>query len=312
MALPRSLAPIVLTACAACATSPHRPPPPVVVPSTQPTVGESKSKDRAIVWVGDDEGEGRSFWIEPTLSGHRVTDEAPGIFIASRGSTWAWKTEKVDVPTQACDPDNGPGDAPAGTGVGTRGVFEEVGTADRHVVVEPAPDDGANELDHRVVLLASAGPFAFIQESSYVYACGAHGFTSAALKVWDLTRSEAVVMSGPSAQGQPTDDLLRQARDAFGEDDGETGSNEAVDWVAIVPRYEASARLAVDFVFTTWACYACGDGAWGSYSRHAAIPGPVPKQLEPYVEAPDVVQSFVEANPNLQLRGWSLTTESKR
>jgi hypothetical protein len=79
---------------------------------------------------------------------------------------------------------------------------------------------------------------------------------------------------------------------------------EPPELVALLPAYARGGRLSMGYVFTTFACYACGDGAWGSYTIHTVVDAAPPRMLEPFAEPPDEVVAFLRAQP-VSLGGWS-------
>jgi hypothetical protein len=64
--------------------------------------------------------------------------------------------------------------------------------------------------------------------------------------------------------------------------------------------------LHVDHSFSTFACYACGDGVWSSYTRSVNVPAhTLPERARPYSRAPEVVSAYLDAHPGDKIAGWS-------
>jgi hypothetical protein len=64
--------------------------------------------------------------------------------------------------------------------------------------------------------------------------------------------------------------------------------------------------LEVAYQITTSACYACGDGEAGSYSRSVSLPAPsAPPLLAEWTRAPDAVRLYWQRTPPKERAGWS-------
>ena len=257
----------------ACSPATAPPAQSLVVQTVSPAV-EKPVEQQVIVWTKGD-GNATSRWLGSSPSGVRVTDEKEGIFVAAENGTWALRTESVEVETQPCDPNEGPSDAPAGEGKAQRLIAESVGGQEMHVVLDPEPDPGANEVMHTVSVLASVGPYLFVKEHVYTYACGAHGGASAKLMVWDLQRHERVELDGLFVSPQ----MVVEAHATIDDPDAPAEETPSLKFVGVVPRYDDSAELVCGYLFTAFACYTCGSGEWGSYTKHAIVRGPIPTTL---------------------------------
>lgn len=263
------------------------------------------SRARAYVWIRsggvattkviDDEG--------------RVLDSLDGIVLATPRGVVRVRSEAVAVPTEPCEAFDDRGDPlpreqwyPPGEGESTK--LSLVGPDGTKVLAEVSLDDGANEVKHSAEVIASVGPYLFVRESTYTYACGAHGFSGASAKVYDVARGEEVAVEpGP----REAEALRKRAVKALTTDDGfDPGDGQSevqltqtlVDWRA--------GSLAVQYQFTAGTCYACSDGAWSSYTKSVALDAPgLPRALAAHREVPMAVKTFLEKNPGVTLGGFT-------
>jgi hypothetical protein len=266
----------------------------------------------------------------------RVIERGPGVRIAVRGRSWQWKETPQPVKTQACpryDDGNEQADAgtPPGAGTGIRATLERVGGPEGDEIVSPESDEGAQEIEQTVTLVATVGPYLFVRDSTYAYTCGAHGNVGVSFLVWDAERHRAVWSSaaaededaadvagtaGPAdADGPLEASLVNDARvralAALGADEdvssfGDDGKIET-DLTEIVPAYAGpDGSLSVSLQFTAASCYACSDGAWSSYTKSTQQPlATLPGWLRPWATPPESVRAFLRAHPELAIGGWS-------
>lgn len=304
-----------LPALAACASSaPRRPAPAAVVdlalalaPAPAPAAppveadGEDDPDDRVfLVWTRGGEGTLTTF----TIAGDgRVLRAELGIVIATPRGVWSWEEVEEKIPTVPCDMGNGPEGEP-GEGKGTRAAMVLRGGSERREVVAPPEGGDANEIGHGVDVLASVGPHLFIREWTYVYACGAHGFAGAEFHVWDLEHGAklALLEEVPDVPA-----LQRTAADALAEGEGEDEERDLPELTMITPVYQPGGRLRWDAQLTGWACYACSDGLWSSYSRSAVLPTTFRSgRFAPWANLPSGVMRFLAQRKDVALGGWSI------
>jgi hypothetical protein len=254
-------------------------------------------------------------------AGH-VEAEVPGALVAARGAVWAWRTEGAEVKTEACPRYDGEGHElpaegpPPDPGHVTRVTLRRTDTGEALSVIAPPPEsDGVAALDHGARLVASVGPYLFVHESTYVYACGAHGNVGCASLVWDAERGQAVW----SSDGKATPGMVDRAEWSSAErraserlkdlDDVSsfvTDGKLDVDLTELLPAYGPDATLGLSLQFTAGTCYACSDGAWSSYSASMREPvAALPGDLAAWASAPDGVRAFALQHPELAIGGWS-------
>jgi hypothetical protein len=271
-------------------------------------------REDVLLWTNGPDG--RDTW---TLDGAgNVLGQTHDVRIAARGEVWVWRQREESVPTQPCPSydQNGnelppSGSSDPGTGVEVRLTRE--GGSESIPLVEPAREDGAQDIQQQAELVASAGPYLFIRESTYAYTCGAHGNVGASARVYDIERGADVEMVDDRA-GLIDPDANRSASDRARADLATDefvalmaqGSPPSVELTAIVPSYDHDGLLQVGLQFTTDTCYACSDGAWSSYTKSStvALPEP-PVALRPWASPPPGVSAFLENHPELTIKGWS-------
>jgi hypothetical protein len=283
------------------------------------------------VWTGA-EGAPRETWVLDAQG--RVIEHGPGVRIAVRDRSWQWKEAALPVKTHACPryDDDGNELAEAGSppeaGTAVRATLERLDGAEGDEVVSPESDEGAQEIEQTVTLVATVGPYLFVRDSTYAYTCGAHGNVGVSFLVWDAER-HAAVWSSPASDGEdivgaagPADadgpleaplvnDVRVRALAALGVDEdvssfGDDGKIET-DLTEIVPAYAGpDGSLSVSLQFTAASCYACSDGAWSSYTKSTLQPlATLPAWLRPWATPPESVRAFLREHPELAIGGWS-------
>lgn len=238
---------------------------PIVVPGASWLVWTRSATGRTLTHRLDAEG--------------RETASHDGVRLAVDGAEWIWATERIEVPTSPCAlaDDAAPVDDPL-PGHATRVTLRPLAGGDARVVVAgPAVADAA-ELEHGATLVASVGSLVFVRESTWVYACGAHGSTSASALVWDAARGAPVDLSRELGALDVERQRAREAFDVRADDDGSPFLDEgegdeapAIDFAELVPRWDGARGLALGVRMTTSTCYACSDGQWSSYTTSVVV-----------------------------------------
>lgn len=260
-----------------------------------------------LVWVRNDSGQTRTFRLEAE-GALNVLGKHDGIILSTARGELTWQAREKEVDLEGCEHFDG---TPAVPTKGTITLANLVGPNGDVVqkVVDSAGAEGGeiDDLQHHVNLLGTIGPYLFIHEESYVYACGAHGNTIASALVWDADQGKAINLV---AELPDKDKLVERAKGKLDEDDGDTGANkeesDGPSLAQFVPVYGERGALRVDAQFAEWACYACSDGMWGSYTRSAVVPTEwVPERMRAWVMPPVVVKEFLETHREWRLGGWS-------
>ncbi len=259
-----------------------------------------------LVWTREDDGCAETHRID---AAGRELETMDGIWIAAGTGTWRWHEEDRRVLTSACEryddegalltaPEPAPGSA-------TRATLEEATTGATQVLVDPPVGaDGAEDFRHRVELVASVGPWLFVRESTYVYACGAHGTTGVEAMIWDA--SSASMVPRPDDVGSLDGPRAKAMQRLTEDDDGFPPADDTTNLTELVPAFGRDGALRFGLQFTAPTCYACGRGDGGSYTKSEIVDAErVPGMLAAYAETPRAVRSFVAANPAAQVKGWS-------
>lgn len=271
---------------------------PVLPSDTAPRHAESEPAP-VIVWVRDERGRSRSF---------RLTDQdgeedlQGGIVVAARGTTWRWKEVASPVTSHPC------AGSPVASDPGkVTNVTLESGSQSLPVLGKD-PTDGdlrdASEVDHEILLAASLGPLLFLEEKTYVFACGAHGLTDARFVVFDVEKGAPLDLQTVLPRSER---LLQVAADKLaqeGEIKEQMGAPEVTELLPVL----TGGELAFEVQVTVPTCYACSDGLFGSYSRSVrvrmtSLEATAP--LLPYANVPRHVAAFARRHPDWVVGGWS-------
>lgn len=274
-----------------------------------PSIVEAPKAERSLlVWVRDTTDEPSTFRIDE--EGH-VLERVDGIRIAIEGVEWRWQEERITARTEAGE-DCGSldeGEAESESFV-TRASLSRVddGSA-QTIVAPPPPNDEASDYEHVVELVRSAGPLLFVRQSTYVYGCGAHGNLGAQAFVWDASRNTEVELA---TEIEKLEELRLQATRILSEsDDAMPTEEDEVGLAELLPRFDAEGGFELALRFTGFACYACSDEDWSSYTKSVFLPAPaLPEALAPHTELPAGVRAFLQEHPELELGGVSVLDAS--
>jgi hypothetical protein len=285
-----------------------------------PAAASMSAESRSLVWTQDGDGHRQTWTVDEA---GRVLERVDGVRMAAGGSTWAWRETESLVVTHACPTydDAGsdmPGTDPPPPGRGLRVTLEPLGVdgGASQTLVEPTKESGAQEFEQSVELMATLGPYLFVRTAVSAYACGAHGGVADHFVVWDAARRAVVWSSSdaataPSQQEWTAEAPRDQAVAALAADEDvkmfadDSGHFDA-SLTEIIPSFGPGARLDVRYQLTAFACYACSDGAWTSYSRSTRVDAlRPPAPLRPWVVPAAGVHAFALAHPELTVGGWS-------
>ena len=242
----------------------------------------------------------------------REIEAIDGIVIAVSSGTWLWQEETRPVPTSSCEleeDDEGHEltEEPVLPGAATRASFRHLAGGAEQVVVDPGDEIWGNrDVQHDVTVVASMGPYLFIEESTYVDTCGAHGNTAVSSLIWNVAtgKSIAVPMDLGSLQDERAAAIIELMDDE--EDDALSTGERDVELTELVPQFSADGTLVLGLRFTAPTCYACTRGGWGSFSKSTIVGSrTVPRLLAPFVRPPGAVRAFLRSHPGATLGGWS-------
>jgi hypothetical protein len=289
----------------------------VVLPTlSRPAASAAAAAPLAMVWTEGPEKERRTWTVD---SAGTVVAQSDGVRVAVAGRIWQWKETGTVVRTRACEPlddkrKTAPTPAPP-PGKGVRATLEPLGggVADE-VVASVGSESGWEEVEQRVVLVATVGPYAFVRTELYAYACGVHGSTVDGYRVWDMARRAVAWDSTSPSSPEWTASSREAEKEALAEFGtmpdvapfADEAGHVAMALTEIVPSFDAGARLRVAFQFTAPSCYACSDRLWSSYSKSMRKPVPsVPEPLRAWEQPPAGVRTFAIAHAELHVGGWS-------
>ncbi|HEY4013835.1 MAG TPA: hypothetical protein VGM06_10880 [Polyangiaceae bacterium] len=233
-----------------------------------------------------------------------VLDELPGVHVSAAGTLWTWEESPETIETTPCEDDP---ERPAGEGHATRArLVPEDKSRATLTIVTPVDGGEVNEVDQSARVLASVGPYVFVEESTYAYMCGAHGNTGVAFAVWNIDEGAPVDLVADlpnrddiAAAGKKVIDDGPDATDFT--EDGETASiSEVLPHIGAEPRLQATALVTVP------SCYACTQGGWGSYTMSTLVDSPLPPRLEALGAIPRAVSAFAARHPELSIGGYSI------
>jgi len=257
-----------------------------------------------LVWV---EGKDGALWTHQVEPDGTSSARLEGAHVGTRYGTWTWVTQTIDVETEACDLPVGDVH-PAVGGTVTRGSLVGAGGQEQLVVDPSARCDEhcPNELRHEARPIGSVGPYLFVEQSRYVYACGAHGSSSVSFVVWDMEGGRPVDLLGAVPNlAQLRDEATKRFRDDE-ESVGPAFAGSPPRITELVPLVDGR-KLGFEAQLTIETCYACSDGAWSSYTRSVRLPTAPPAVLVPFARLPSSVATFLSRHPDLKLGGWSET-----
>ncbi len=291
-----------LTVVGCVETAGRQPPHTVTVARVGRDAEPRTSAPTMLVWARDRQGAAWTYRVEPDGTAETRLE---GIHLATKSGEWTWVTQTLDVETEPCDLSLG-SRQPAQNGTATRALLVGPGQKEQVVVDPPlgCNEHCANEVDHEVTPLASLGPYLFLEESQYTYACGAHGSTGVSFLVWDVEHGRPVDVL--STVPRPAE-LRAEAARRFALDEKELGGpfGDAPPAITeLIPVVDGH-RLAFEAQLTIDTCYACSDGAWSSYTRSVRVRTAPPPLLAAHAELPAGVAAFLSRHPELNLGGWS-------
>jgi hypothetical protein len=262
------------------------------------------------VWTREGEEDTVTYHLD---ANGRTIERLDGIVIATTSGAWQWQVEDRPVPTVPCEHHDDEGHVfagePAEPGAATRASLRHLGSGAEQIIIDPGADLMGNaDVQHDVGVIASIGPFLFLEESTYAYGCGAHGNTGVATTIWNASTGTAVALpmdlgSLEVPRGVAMAELTDEDDDAFAPTD------ENLELTEIVPRFAPDGTLVLGLQFTAPTCYACTRGGWGSYTKSTIVDAPaLPALFVQYAAPPAAVRAFLRAHPEVAIQGWSASS----
>lgn len=300
---PRHLSLAFVVALAACQRSSPTP----ELEHESPIFDAPQVERSYLVWVRDTTDEASTYRIDEE---GRVLERLDGIHIAVDGAEWGWQKERVTVRTQVDDEGCVIDDEVESESFVTRASLVRAdGESTQVIVAPPMPTDEASDYEHVVTLVRSVGPLLFVRQATYVYGCGAHGNLGAQAFVWDARQNAEVELAHEIANLEALRSeatrMLEASDDAMPTEEDEVGLAE------LLPRFAPDGGLELSLRFTGFACYACSDEDWSSYTKSVFLNAPsLPATLAPFAEVPAGVRTFLAEHPELELGGFSVPNAS--
>jgi hypothetical protein len=232
-----------------------------------------------------------------------VLSQSAGIHVWAAGTEWSSEATEETVPTTPCT--GGPDlAAQGGRGVRVRLVAVD-GSQPPLELVAPSTDDQANEVDQSARLLASLGPYLFVEESTYAYTCGAHGNTGVSFAVWNVDERRKVDLLSDLPDRQALLAAGKRAIDARPDAVDFSRPQDPPTLTEILPRIGAHGHVEASALVSVPSCYACTDGGWSSYTVSTEVTTQLPWRLKALGQPPRAVGLFGDAHPGLTIGGYS-------
>lgn len=281
-------------------------------------VGDEKTQDEpepvaqpdvkgVIVWTRPEDSEqATSYWLDPDGN---VVKEQPGIFLLADGKEWEFSKSVGKMPVFECDAAMGGfASDPAQPKETMAPALIEVKTRRSWDLWElpepPGPDERYADYSQNVGLVASAGRYLVLANHTWIYGCGAHGFSVAEYTAYDLQTKQKLALLSPAETNELKGHELAQAVAAFkaAGDGFDEPTEEQVTLINVIPEVTAEGKLQADLVFAIGTCYACTRGEGSSYTATTRVVAEeLPRTLAEQ-PLPGAVARFAATH---QVRGWS-------
>jgi hypothetical protein len=234
-----------------------------------------------------------------------ILSRRDGVRISAAGTEWKCEVTVERVATSPCE--GGPQQAAQeGRGVRVRLVPQDTSKAPLEIV-RPFPGDQANDVQQAARLLASVGPYLFLEESTYTYTCGAHGNTGVSFAVWDLDEGRSVDMLSDLPDREHILAAGKSAIDARPDAIDFSRPSDPPALTELLPRIGQHGQLEATALVTVASCYACTEGGWSSYTVSTQVPVTLPWRLRGVGAPPRAVGAFVDGHPDLTVGGYSVS-----
>jgi hypothetical protein len=285
---------VVALACLGCSQGP-------TAASNGPPTLTASARAHTLVWATTAEDAPPSTYA--LADDGTAVSRRDGIHIWASGTEWTSEVTEVMIPTRDCSEGS---EQPAAEGRGVR-VRLVPADASRSAleIVAPAREEEANEVDQSARLLASIGPYVFVEESTFTYTCGAHGNTGVSFAVWSLDEGRTVDLLSDLPDREHLLASGKQAIDATPDAVDFSRPEDPPEVTELLPRIGTHGRLEATALITVASCYACTAGGWSSYTVSTQVPVPIPWRLRGMGEPPRAVGLFADAHPALTVGGYS-------
>lgn len=315
----RILLSLSLLTLAACTKAPPAvTAPPLRVPQLE--TAAKPSTEALLVWTTDGDAEPTTTFVD--AEGHAL-GSTPGVLLASGGDVWRLRSETTTRNLSAC---NGPGvfDSESTTmsislepltphRAGSRRLFGTYFDRPKGEHDGEGPTD-AGEVIHSFAASGSVGPYLFLREPLFIFACGAHGFHSMEQHVIDIRTGQPVKLEETRPEEHAR--AATKAKALFVQKSQETPgvgalwNGEApseIAWLAVEPRIGRGAEeIELVGILGADAPYVFGSSAWRAYMIDAEVPlTTIPRELQAHARIPAAVRRFSLAIGDARIGGFS-------
>lgn len=234
--------------------------------------------------------------------------EAPEAVVVFQGRAYRIEINSREEPLHECELNGGDPEKVSGQAEVHQGWIVDATSSQSQRLVEPGSTDGANEYEDSVDVVASVGPYVFVETGGYEFACGAHGNTFRSATVFDLRTGKAAQPFSDSELSTIDRGERMVAHEQLSGMDGLLTSSdhllpEEVSMVDVRPHFDAG-RLGIDLLFITAACYACSDGEWGSYTVSASVPAKtLPASMREFAKREPWLVKYEATHPDERIGG---------
>ncbi|MCA9640266.1 MAG: hypothetical protein H6718_27665 [Polyangiaceae bacterium] len=285
--------------------------PPTIRVGDEKTQEEAEPVERSevkgvIVWARPDDSEQTtSYWLDPEGN---VLKEQPGIFMLAGGKEWEFSKTLGRMPVYECDAVMGDtASAPTDHKETQVPSLIELKTRRSWELWEqpkPGPEERYNDYSQNVGLIASAGRYLVLADFTWVYGCGAHGFSVATYSAYDLERKQKLPLLSPAETNELRGHELSQAVAAFkaAGDGFDEPTEEQVTLINVIPEVTPQGKQQAELVFSIGTCYACTHGEGSSYTATTRVVAETLPRALAEQPLPKAVVRFAGTHP---VRGWS-------
>jgi hypothetical protein len=254
---------------------------------------------------------------------HVTTAQRPGLFAASREALWElrWSQREL-INHPRTEDEQATRGAPSPEIIPlTDALLVSTSTDVLSVESDWSPFDWQNEgvdtIDRTFYFVASVGPLFFVRCEDFIMYEGAMScFYDSGFKIIDLEQRRSMTLVEflgdaefariSRVEGAQADALFRTDEDWDPDYIGETERDPGLTMV--MPKYDASGSLSMQYQFTRAASRGASDGQWSVYTMSKHVTSSyIPMALAPFVRLPPAVRAWHAGQSVASERwGWSV------
>jgi hypothetical protein len=272
----------------------------------------------AVVWIEDESGKKTSYWIQGKNYEFGIVAMHPELVFPIGESLWLWQENEVVLPLCDCNAwrlQDFKGACPDTLETGSRTVilFTNLNTGEEETLeIGPNIDfsraDKIGEFSSEVELLASVGPYLFIQYREEAYTCMAgDSLQTQGFIVFDMETRQVTDILSDSERKKIAENEQKTAFEIMSDDNlVSVRGAEDLELTGIIPSYHPSYGAAISYQFSkSVELQGRGGEKSGAYSREISVPArTLPKTLMPFLLIPHVVHSFMINTYDTRFGGW--------